>query len=129
MRAKRTLSIGRIVLFTIGDFADKTCAVLDIIDQNRIVAVGPEVPRGVYYTKRIVLTDLVLKIGRGSSDKVTLAAWEKQSITATWEKTAWAQKLARRQVRAKLSDFDRFKIMCLRKKRSSLLRKEVAKKK
>ena len=33
-----------------------------------------------------------------------------------WEKTSWAKKLSARKKRATLSDFDRFKLKCLKQK-------------
>jgi large subunit ribosomal protein L14e len=43
------------------------------------------------------------------------AALTKQATLDQWNKSAWAQKLARRATRANLSDFDRFKVMVARK--------------
>jgi hypothetical protein len=56
------------------------------------------------------------------SSQATLAkAWAAADIQAKWAKSAWARKLARQNVRASLSDFDRFKLMLARKKVSPII--------
>ncbi|KAK9702857.1 hypothetical protein K7432_011030, partial [Basidiobolus ranarum] len=76
---------------------------------------------------RLTLTPLVVKslprsVGSGALKK----AIEKQEIVATWNKTTWAQKLDARQKRAALTDFDRFKLMKLRKQRRNIVGKQIA---
>ncbi len=41
--------------------------------------------------------------------------WEKEEIEKKWEESAWAQNRERRQKRRALTDFERFKVMRLRK--------------
>jgi large subunit ribosomal protein L14e len=44
-----------------------------------------------------------------------------QELTAKWEKTSWAKTLKQREARAKLNDFDRFKLMIARKQVESYI--------
>eukprot|EP00032_Breviata_anathema_P000330 JZ548893.1.p2 GENE.JZ548893.1~~JZ548893.1.p2 ORF type:complete len:134 (+),score=50.49 JZ548893.1:24-425(+) len=122
MRAKRTLQIGRVCLMNFGPLAGKLFTVVNILDQNRVLGVGPEVPRDVYNVKQFNLTDLACEHPLDCRDKIALAAWKKANIDEAWNKTEWARKIARRKLRASLNDFDRFKVMLLRKERSYLLR-------
>ena len=43
-----------------------------------------------------------------------------------FNKSAWGQKLARSAKRANLSDFERFQVMVLKKKRNTTIKREVA---
>ena len=58
---------------------------------------------------------------------VVKAKWAKQGVDASWEKTAWATKLKKRETRANTSDFDRFKRMVLRKQARRVVGKQFAK--
>jgi len=48
-------------------------------------------------------------------------AFQKADILNKWKASAWAKKLEVRQKRTATNDFDRFKIMLARKKRSAIL--------
>lgn len=56
---------------------------------------------------------------------VVSAQWTKQQVDAKWKKTAWAAKLLKREVRAKITDFDRFKVMVLRKQSRRVIGKQM----
>lgn len=58
---------------------------------------------------------------------VRCQAFAKEKVLEQWGKTSWAKKAARFAVRRNLSDFDRFKVMVLRKQRSALVGKEFGK--
>lgn len=45
---------------------------------------------------------------------------------AKWQSTSWAKKLAAKQKRTKLSDFDRFKVMIARKQKSKIVNAKLA---
>ncbi|KAJ1748181.1 hypothetical protein LPJ79_004743, partial [Coemansia sp. RSA 1821] len=51
---------------------------------------------------------------------------EKQQVVEAWQKTAWAKKLEARKRRANMTDFDRFKLMRLRKQQRSVVDRQVA---
>lgn len=73
------------------------------------------VARQPYSFKRLVLTNLVVKsLPRNAGSKIVKEYVEKNNIVAAWEKTAWAQKLKTREVRANLTDFERFKLRKLK---------------
>ena len=60
--------------------------------------------------KHLNLTDILIKVPHGARTGTVRKAYEKEDVNAQWEKTAWAQKLARKVKRASLNDFDRFKL-------------------
>ena len=54
----------------------------------------------------MVVKDLPRNAGQATLKKYL----EKSNVLSAWEKSAWAQKLQQRQIRAGLTDFDRFKL-------------------
>lgn len=86
------------------------------------------VPRQKIALSQCILTPLVLeKLPRGARTGAVKAAWEKAGIEAKWQQSAWAQKRAKKELRAGLTDFDRFKVMRLRKQQRFEVRKALAK--
>lgn len=51
-----------------------------------------------------------------TSQTTLAAAWKAGEVLEKWNKSAWARKLIRQNLRASLSDLDRFKLMLARKK-------------
>ena len=62
------------------------------------------------------MTDFKLDVPRGVKSADLKSAVEKFDLVKKWETTPFAKKIQRSQVRAKLTDFDRFKVMVLKKK-------------
>jgi len=127
----RFVEPGRLALITYGPCAGKMCTVVDIVDQKRVVVDGPEsvtgVRRHMMPVKRLSLTDFAAKLARGAREKTLRQALEKEEIMKKWSETSWAKKIAAKEVRAKMTDFERFKLMCARKKRSSEVKKTIKK--
>ncbi|KAI8913037.1 translation protein SH3-like domain-containing protein [Powellomyces hirtus] len=125
----RYVEVGRVVLVTYGPDAGKLAVVVDIVDHSRVLVDGPTtgVKRQSISFKRATLTDLKVAIPRTIGTPALKAAIEKQELVARWNKTAWAQKIARRTARAELSDLDRFKLMLARKTRRTTVGKAAAK--
>ena len=117
------------VLINFGPDAGKLATIIDIVDQNKCLIQGPEevagVKRQVIPFKRINLTDLKVKIGRNARERTLKNAWTKEDILAKWEASSWANKLAKKQIRAGLSDFDRFKVMVAKKQKSAIIAKKI----
>lgn len=77
---------------------------------------------------KVVLTQIVLPgLDRDASADVVNKKWSSEDIDAKWAATSWAKKLAVRQKRAGLSDFERFQVMVLRKQRRDAMKKLSAK--
>ena len=62
------------------------------------------------------LTDFVLEITRSVKSATLKKAVEDFGLNKKWESTPFGKKLQRAATRSKLTDFDRFKVMVLRKK-------------
>jgi len=117
----RFVQIGRVCLINYGPYEGKLCVILDVIDQNRALVSGPSsgVPRQALNFKRMALTDFRIRINRSARNKVVAKALETEKIKEKWEQTSDAKRLATRAKRANLTDFDRFKVMVLKKKEKS----------
>ncbi|KAI9204851.1 putative 60S ribosomal protein L14 [Polychytrium aggregatum] len=126
--SRRYVEVGRVLLVNTGKEAGNLAVIVDIIDHGRVLVEGPTVSRRALALKRANLTDIVVAdLARGASSGVLAAALEAQDIESKWKETAWAKKIAKREVRANLSDFDRFKLQLARKERRTIVNKEFAK--
>jgi len=78
--------------------------------------------------RRLALTSIVVDLeGEKSPSKETLAAALKAAdVEGKWAASAWGKKIARQQARKNLTDFDRYKVMVARVKRSALIKKALA---
>ncbi|KAI9252958.1 60S ribosomal protein L14 [Phascolomyces articulosus] len=127
---KRQVEVGRVVLINDGADANKLAVIVDIIDHKRALVDGPTtgVVRQPLAYARLTLTNLVVKgLPRNAGQAVLKKNLGKSQVVAQWEKSAWAQKLKQREVRANLTDFERFKIQKLKNKRAFALGSAVAK--
>merc|ERR1719246_231696 len=127
----RFVEPGRLAVLTYGPGAGKMCTIVDIVDQKRVVVDGPEkltgVRRFMMPVKRLSLTDFKATIPRGAREKTLRLALEKEGVLKKWSASSWAKKLAAKEVRANMSDFDRFKLMVAKKKRSAEVKKATKK--
>merc|ERR1711975_32553 len=117
---KRPLcKIGSIVRVTYGEQLHKLATVVNIVDAGRLLVEGPEnltgVPRQILPLKRVSLTGLEVNITRDARQKQLNKAWADSGIQKAWDASAYAKTLKRRETRAGLTDFDRFKLMIAKK--------------
>ncbi|XP_070583032.1 large ribosomal subunit protein eL14 isoform X2 [Erythrolamprus reginae] len=124
---KRYVEIGRVAYISFGPHAGKLVAVVDIIDQNRALVDGPcsGVRRQAMPFKCMQLTDFVLKFPHSARQKSVRVAWEKENINEKWKATRWAKKIEAREKKAKMTDFDRYKVMKAKKMRNRIIKHEV----
>eukprot|EP00462_Mataza_sp_D1_P001376 CAMPEP_0175093454 /NCGR_PEP_ID=MMETSP0086_2-20121207/3026_1 /TAXON_ID=136419 /ORGANISM="Unknown Unknown, Strain D1" /LENGTH=135 /DNA_ID=CAMNT_0016366427 /DNA_START=27 /DNA_END=434 /DNA_ORIENTATION=- len=123
------IEIGTVCCINYGPNAGKICVVLDVMDSNKVLADGPTsgVERGLVSLRHLSITPIKVQVPRGAKTATLDKLMKKQEIDTKWSQTSWAKKLAKQATRANLSDFDRFKVMCLRKKRSTVVGKALAK--
>ncbi|KAF2639395.1 60S ribosomal protein L14 [Massarina eburnea CBS 473.64] len=128
----RYVEVGRVVLFSGGEYDGKLAAIVEIIDHKRVLVDGPSktgiVPRHSAPLAHVSLTPIVLpKLPRAIGVGALKKAWEKAEVDSQFEKTTWAKKRAQFQKRRQLNDFERFKVMKLRKQARFEVRKTLAK--
>jgi len=119
-----------VVYINYGDDANKLAVIVDIIDHNRALIDGPTtgVARHSHPYRRLTLTDLVIKnFPRGARSATVKKCLEKDQTLEKWNKTSWAKKVEIRKKKIESTDFERFKLLKLKKQRRYILQKEVAK--
>uniref|UniRef100_A0A3Q1FTW6 Large ribosomal subunit protein eL14 n=1 Tax=Acanthochromis polyacanthus TaxID=80966 RepID=A0A3Q1FTW6_9TELE len=126
---KRFVEIGRVAYVSFGPHAGKLVAIVDVIDQNRALVDGPctGVKRQAMPFKCMQLTDYVIKVPHSARQKFVRRAWEKAQVNEKWSESSWAKKIEARQKRAKMSDFDRYKVMKAKRMRNKIIKHEVKK--
>merc|ERR1712055_938992 len=131
MPFQRFIEVGRVGVLTEGADAGKIAAIVDVLDQNRVLVDGPcsGVSRQAYRIKNMHLMPLVTKFPFSSRSKVVRAAWERDDISKKWEESSWAKRMAMKAKRKGLTDFDRFKLMKAKSARNKILAKAVSIKK
>ena len=125
MGFSRFVEVGRVALINYGPNQGKLVVIIETVDSGRVLVDGPctGVSRQILNTKRISLTDIVITgLHRNAKEKKIVAAWEAQGVVAAWEATAWAKKIARRNTRKNLNDFDRFQVMVAKKEKSKIMK-------
>ncbi|KAL3678564.1 hypothetical protein R1sor_021520 [Riccia sorocarpa] len=127
MPFRRYVEIGRVALVNYGPEYGKLVVIVDVIDQNRALVDSPNIVRTQINFKRLSLTDIKIEISRNPLKKELKEAIDKADVYNKWNKSSWGRKLIVQQRRAALTDFDRFKVMVSKIKRSSLIRKELSK--
>jgi large subunit ribosomal protein L14e len=148
----RLVEVGRVVLVHGGPSDGKLATIVEIIDHKRVghfsewvsedldtdsrqaLIDGPStdsktaVPRQAISLSQLILTPLVLeKLPRSARTGVVKKEWEAAGIEAKWQESAWAKKRTQKERRRALTDFERFKVMRLRKQARFEVRKSLAK--
>ncbi|EFO90583.1 hypothetical protein GCK72_000576 [Caenorhabditis remanei] len=125
----RVVQIGRVVFIASGNDQGKLATVVNVIDGNRVQIDGPSsgVGRTVRNLKDLHLTKFVIKVRVGQRSKGVAAAFDAAKVTENFQKTQWAKKIAQRAIRAKLTDYERYKLMKAKQMRNRIVRVELAK--
>nr|Q7XYA7.1 RecName: Full=Large ribosomal subunit protein eL14; AltName: Full=60S ribosomal protein L14 [Griffithsia japonica]AAP80695.1 ribosome protein L14 [Griffithsia japonica] len=130
MTFTRFVEAGRVALVSYGEHLNKLVVIVDILDQNRILVDSPShgLKRKVINVKRIALTSIkVDDIARGAPVAEVKSKYTAAKVDETFAASGWGKKLAKREKRAALDDFGRFKVMVARMKKSKAINAELAK--
>ncbi|EFN78938.1 60S ribosomal protein L14 [Harpegnathos saltator] len=122
MPFQRFVQSGRVAYVSDGIHQGKLVAIVDIIDQNRVLVDGPSsnVPRCEMRLNELHLTKFRLRFPFTGSTRVVRKAWQAGNIDELWKQTMWARKVEAKKKRAELSDFDRFKLRKARQIRNRM---------
>jgi len=127
MPFSRHVEIGRVCLVNYGADYGKLVTIVDVLDSNRVLVDAPGMVRGIASMRRLALTDIKLSIQRIPKKTALTKALAEAKVTETFNASAWGQKIQTQAAKASLGDFDRFKLMVARVKKSSILKREMAK--
>jgi len=104
---------------------------IDILDESRALVEGPQAKTGVARQtipfRHLSLTKVKLNITRSIGVSGLNKAYDAQKVGDQLETVTWVKKQRRTAVRKSLGDFDRFKLMLLRKQKSQLVGRAFAK--
>ena len=74
------------------------------------------VPRHSEALANIILTPIVIaKLPRQAGRGALAKAWKKEEVEKKWDESAWAKRREQREKRGALTDFERFKVLKLKK--------------
>jgi len=129
----RHVEVGRVVLFSnASKYENRIAVIVEIIDSKRILIDGPSekhdpIPRQAVLLSHVTLTPLFLNIPRTIRPGHLAAKWKEAGIEKKWGESVFAQGRDRSAKRRALNDFERFKVMRLRKQVRHDVRKSFAK--
>lgn len=89
------VQIGRVVLVTRGPDFGKICAIVDVVDQNRVLVDGPSsgVKRQALSFKDIALTKFRIAVNHGSGTSIVKKEWDAAAVTDKFAETPKAKQL------------------------------------
>ncbi|KAF2404761.1 60S ribosomal protein L14-B [Trichodelitschia bisporula] len=119
----RLVEVGRVVLFSApSPYVGRIATIVEIIDHKRVLVDGPSddedkaVPRHAAALANVALTPIVIeKLPRAIGNGALKSAWKAAEVEKKWESGVFAQRRAQSAKRRSLNDFERFKVMRLRK--------------
>ncbi len=119
------VEIGRVAVIQDGPSKGKIAAIVNVIDQTRVLVDGPcsGVPRQACRIKNLHLTPLATKFPFDASTRVVRKAWTEDKVSEKWAESSWAKRMERKAKRGALNDFDRFKLSKAKSARNKALTK------
>lgn len=106
---------------------NKACVITNVIDLNRLLVDDGSLNRYTVSVKNIKMTDLTVKISVGARPGTVKKAFAAADITNKFVASDLAKGIARKNTRANLTDFDRFKLMRLKQARNRIVKAELGK--
>jgi len=127
MPYKKFVEIGRVAVLNTGKDAGKIAAIVNVIDQNRVLIDGPTsgVARQEWRIKEMNLTPIKVKFPFNARSKVVREEMEANKVNETWAASSWAKRMAMKKKRAGLTDLDRFKLRKAKSARNKIITKVV----
>ncbi|XP_034122474.1 uncharacterized protein LOC117580200 isoform X3 [Drosophila guanche] len=123
MPFERFVQTGRIAKASAGPLKGRLVAIVDVIDQNRVLVDGPltGVPRQEYRLNNLHLTKYRIKFPFTAPTRIVRKAWTESDLKAQWKVSPWSVKAQNICKRSQLNDFDRFKLRYAKRQRNKLL--------
>jgi len=131
MPFKKFVEIGRVAVLGQGPDAGKIAAIVNVIDQNRVLIDGPTsgVTRQEYPIRQLQLTPLKVNFAFNAKTRVVRKELEAGKVQESWEQSAWAKRMQMKAKRSGLTDFDRFKLRKAKSARNKIVAKALNTKK
>lgn len=118
----RFVEVGRVVLVNYGPLTGKLAVVVEIISTNRVLLEGPTtgVRRQEMSLRRVKLTDVTVPLKRGAKSAAVRKAVTDAKIAEKFANTSQGRRHQRTLTRESLTDFQRFQVMVLKRRRRNL---------
>nr|ALS05257.1 60S ribosomal protein L14 [Tortanus forcipatus] len=131
MPFKKFVEIGRVVYLADGPAKGNIAAIVNVIDQNRVLIDGPTsgVLRQAYPIKQVHLTPLKVNFPFDAPTKVVRKELNGAKVDEKWAASSWAKRLENKAKRATMTDFDRFKLRKAKSQRNRIVTVAINKKK
>ena len=128
---RRFIEVGRVIIVNYGPLYGKLAVIVDVLTTTKVLIQGLKggIKRQELSLRRVTLTDYKLDIKRGAKEAEVFKAIEDFKLEDKFKTSTFYKKNEIRQKRANLTDFDRFKVMRLRQKRSVLRHTAIKKNK
>ncbi len=122
MGFNKFVQVGRVARVNFGPLEGKLVTIVDIVTDKRVLVDGESVQRQVIPISRLQLTRQVLKLGRGARTGSVKKIIAKENVAKKFSESSLGKSYERQTRRESLTDFERFKVLVLRRKLSKLLR-------
>ena len=122
MGYNKFVQIGRVARINYGPQEGKLATIVDIVSDKRVLVDGENISRQVIPVARLQLTRQVVKVGRGARTGALRKIISKEQVAQKFAQSTLGKHYASQERRENLTDFERFKVLVLRRRLSKLLR-------
>jgi large subunit ribosomal protein L14e len=122
MGYNKFVQVGRVARINYGPQEGKLATIVDIVSDKRVLVDGENISRQVIPVARLQLTRQVVKVGRGARTGALRKIISKEQVAQKFAQSTLGKHYASQQRRENLTDFERFKVLVLRRRLSKLLR-------
>ena len=122
MGYNKFVQIGRVARINYGPLEGKLATIVDIVSDKRVLVDGTDIQRQVIPVARLQLTRQVVKVGRGARTGALRKIIAKEQVAQKFSQSTLGKHYASQTRRENLNDFERFKVIVLRRRLSKLLR-------
>ena len=105
-----------------GPLEGKLATIVDILNDKRVLVDGEDIKRQVIPIRRLQITKLNSKVLRGAKSGKVKAILKKEGVAKKFANSSIGKAFAAQKRRQELTDFERFKVLALRRKLSKLSR-------
>lgn len=107
----------------------KLATIVDILNDKRVLVDGETIKRQVIPIKRLQLTTQKAGVLRGTKTGKVKSILKKEGVAKKYAESTIGKSYAAQARRQTLTDFERYKVLVLRRKLSKLTRAKISKKK
>ena len=122
MGYSKFVQVGRVARINYGPLEGKLATIVDIVSDKRVLVDGTDIQRQVIPVARLQLTRQVVKVGRGARTGALRKIIAKEQVAQKFSQSTLGKHYASQTRRENLNDFERFKVIVLRRRLSKLLR-------